>query len=97
MARFEVVDEQPEPTVTDFSSRASQAVSNTATQLLVLGLKTLSQRALVATADLFTLLTIASAFWLWMATPEPNTLQIVSLSIYAVFVLLANWIVRGRR
>jgi hypothetical protein len=68
-----------------------------AVRLIQLALAALSQRALVAVADLFTLLTVASAFWLWSSIPAPNDRQIIALSIYACFVLAANWIVRGRK
>jgi hypothetical protein len=68
-----------------------------AVRLLQIALIALSQRALIAAADLFTLLTVASAFWLWWSIPAPNDRQIIALSIYALFVLAANWIVRGRK
>ena len=68
----------------------------TGISLIALGLRTLSQRALTAVADLFTLLTVASAWWLWLSIPHPDTYQLVSLSIYALLVLAANWIVRRR-
>jgi hypothetical protein len=64
--------------------------------LLLLALRALSQRAIAAIADLFFLLTVASAFWLWTVTPSPNSYQIVALSIYAAFVLAANWLVRRK-
>ena len=64
--------------------------------MLTIGLKALSQRALTAATDLFTLITVASAFWLWSTIPAPNDRQIVSLTIYALFVLAANWIVRRK-
>lgn len=64
--------------------------------LLLLSLKALSQRAIAAISDLFFLLTVASCFWLWYLTPEPNAYQIVSLSLYALFVLAANWLVRRK-
>ena len=64
--------------------------------MLTLALKALSQRALVALADLFTLLTVGSAFWLWASIPAPNDRQIIALSIYACFVLAANYIVRRK-
>jgi hypothetical protein len=54
------------------------------------------QRALVALAACFTLLTVGSAFWLWYLTPEPTDRQIVSLTIYACFVLAINVIVRRK-
>ena len=62
--------------------------------MLMMGLKALSQRALVALSSLFTLITVGSAFWLWYLTPKPDVYQIVSLTLYAVFVLAANIIVR---
>jgi hypothetical protein len=64
--------------------------------MLTIGLKALSQRALIAATDLFTLITVGSAFWLWYLTPDPNDKQIISLSIYALFVLAANYIVRRK-
>lgn len=80
--RFEVIQDEP--------------VSSTdaGTSLLLLGLQTLGKRFVAALADLFCLLTVGSAFFLWNAIPSPNVYQIVSLTIYACFVLAANWIVR---
>ena len=65
-----------------------------AVSALTLGLKTLSQRALAATRDVFTLLSVGSGFWLWNSIPDPSPTQIISLSLYAVFILTANVIVR---
>lgn len=92
MARpqFEVVGEIPDETP---QSHVAERVSAHA---LMIALKALSQRALVALADLFMLTTVGSAFWLWYLTPKPDSYQIVSLSIYAVFILAANYIVRRR-
>ena len=64
--------------------------------LLLLGLKTVSQRAITAITNLFTLVTMAGTWWLWYQTPDPNPTQIVSLSIFAAFVLAANWLVRRK-
>ena len=84
--QFQVVEEYPDtPEKTDAG-----------TQALLLALKALSQRAIAAIADLFMLVTVGSAFWLWYLTPAPDVFQIVSLTIYALFVLAANWIVRRR-
>jgi len=68
-----------------------------AVRLIQMALVALSQRAVVALADMFTLITVASAFWLWWSIPAPNDRQIIALSIYALFVLAANWIVRGNK
>jgi hypothetical protein len=72
------------------------ADNGVAIAMLTIGLKALGQRALVAAADLFTLITCAGAWWLWYLTPEPNYLQIVHNSIFAAFVLAANYIVRRK-
>lgn len=64
--------------------------------MLKLGLTALSQRAVAAVADLFTLVTVGSAFWLCMSIQNPNTYQLVEIGMYAVFVLAANWIVRRK-
>lgn len=64
--------------------------------VLLLALASLSKRTLVALADLFTLTTVGSAFWLFMVTPEPTTFQLIKLGMYGLFVLAANFIVRGK-
>ena len=82
----------------DTPKQAPQADPNgVMVRLIQMALIALSQRALIAVADLFTLITVASAFWLWWSIPAPNDRQIISLSIYAMFVLAANWIVRGKK
>ena len=63
-------------------------------ELLRVGLRALSQRALVALASLFTLLTVGSVFWLFMTMHDPNTMQLVEMGLYSAFVLAANLIVR---
>ena len=83
----EIHDEQPDPAL----ARAANAAAVSA---LALGLKTLSQRAIAATKDVFTLLSIGSVFWIWYSVPEPTTTQIISHSIYALVILIANVIVR---
>jgi hypothetical protein len=64
--------------------------------LLLLALKALSQRAITAVTNLFTIITMTGTWWLWYKTPDPNPTQIVSLSIFAAFVLAANWLVRRK-
>jgi hypothetical protein len=72
------------------------AASGVHIAMLTIALKALSQRALVAASDLFTLVTCTGAWWLWHSTPEPTDRQIISLSIYALFTLAANYIVRRK-
>lgn len=64
--------------------------------MLTIGLKALSQRALTAATDLFSLLTIASCFYLWYLTPKPDAFQITSLTLYGILILAINWIVRKK-
>lgn len=76
---------------------APDPVHNVATSILFTSLKALSQRAVIALANLFVLLTAISAFWLWFATmPSPSVLQLVGLSLYGVLILALNWLVLRR-
>ena len=85
--KFEVIQDEPE------TSNTEQA----ATSLLLLSLKALSQKTLVALASMFSLLTVVSVFWLAMTIMgNPNVYQLVGLGGYACFILTINWIVRRR-
>lgn len=90
---FEVIEGGEQPARTNPAPPVDNAVAIT---MLTIGLKALSQRALTAATDLFTLLTVGAAFYLWYLTPEPNDRQILSLTIYGLFTLAANWIVRRK-
>ena len=65
-----------------------------ATKMLIMALTALGQRFVVALASMFTLLTIGSAFFLWMMIPDPNNKQLIALGMYALLVLSINVIVR---
>ena len=67
-----------------------------AVRMLTLALAALSQRALIALMDLFSLITCAGVWYIWYLTPNPNYQQIVHNSIFALFALAANWIVRRK-
>ena len=60
---------------------AAPADNGVAIRMLTLALAALSQRALVAATDLFTLITVASAFWLWSTIPQPNDRQIIGRAL----------------
>ena len=64
--------------------------------MLMMGLKALSQRSLIALSSLFTLVTVASCFWLYMSRSTLDPLQLILCGMYAVFVLAANVIVTRR-
>lgn len=85
-----------EPLVETEPTPSQPAGMNAALNLFLLSLKTLSQRTLQALADLFCLVTVGLVFMVWWSVPDPNTYQIVSHGIFAVFVLAANIIVRRK-
>ena len=87
--KLEVVPETDPPD-------GGQAQSDAGMAMLMMGLKALSQRALIALSSLFSLLTAGSAFWLWFLTPKPDIYQIVSLTIYSIFILALNFLVKTR-
>ncbi len=67
---------------------------------VMLGLKALAQGSAIALSNiashLFALITVAMVFWVWASVPDPNQLQIVSLSLFGLFILAANVIVRRK-
>lgn len=91
------IEEVPENVTAFPSSKVGQTA---AVQGIIIGLKALSQGAAIALSNvashLFSLLTVASAFWLWLTFPEPNTNQLISIGGYALFILAANVIVRRK-
>jgi hypothetical protein len=91
--KLEVVPETDPPTQ---DASADVARSDATTAMFMMALGALSKRALVALASMFSLLTAGSAFWLWFLTPKPDVYQIVSLTIYSIFILALNWLVRTR-
>lgn len=95
MSRLEAVKSRE---VSDTEQRDDAPFVNheEATKMLLMALQALGQRFVVALSNLFTLLTAASAFYLWLvALPELDILKIVGLSIYSIFVLALN--IYGRR
>jgi len=87
---FTLEKEEIEPPVPAAASSAESAGMH----MLYLGLKALSQRALIALSATFTLLTVASAFWLFLSIHDPNVMQLIEMGLYSAFVLAANLIVR---
>jgi hypothetical protein len=85
---FEVVGEDAQ------TAEPARQESQAALRMLMVALGALSKRFLIALADLFTLTTVASAWWLWLAIPAPDTHQLIALGMYLLFVLAINFIVR---
>jgi hypothetical protein len=85
LPRFEIIDEneapqaRPQPSQTQGQDAAFNA--------LMLALKTLSQKTLIALSRLTSLAMVASVFWLFMSIPDPHTTQLIWGGMYAVFIL----------
>ena len=64
----------------------------------LLNIKNLSQRAAIAVADCFSLLTVGSVFWLALTIVpyQPTVFQLVGLGGYALFIGIVNIIVRKK-
>ena len=76
--------------------QSARVAQEAATKMLMMAISALSQRFVVALSNLFTLVTVASAFYLWvLALPTMTWNQIIGLTIYSGFVLLVN--IYGRR
>lgn len=65
------------------------------TGMLMMALKALSQRTVVALASLVDLALASSVFVLWLLViSQPSTLQLIGLGGYALFVLVALYMRR---
>ena len=97
---FEIVGgtetDPPAPSGSGVTGKPAPVDNTVAIAMLTVALKALSQRALMAASDLFTLITCIGAWYLWYSIPEPNDRQIAALTIYALFTLAANYIVRRK-
>lgn len=90
---FKVEAAEPEPHEVQAQAKA-QKEQAAAIAMIQIALVALSQRALTALASLFTLMTVGSAFVLWLLIPDPNVHQLVGLGMYAIMVLAINIVVR---
>lgn len=98
---FSLVDDLPQPepqseTPESARPRKQPLIDSASIEMLRMSLAALSQRASIALAHLlatvFILLTVASVFVLWYLTPDPTQTQIVSLTIYAAFIVVINYL-----
>ena len=71
--------------------------SSIAAQALVMILTGLSQKALIAISNLFTMVALFSAWWLWHGVlVSPTLLQLVGIGLYATFILILE-VVRRKK
>lgn len=86
----EVTSEDAAQPANQQAQQAQQA--NASLQLLLLALKTLSQRTILAIAALKGMVLAGSVFWLAMVVVEsPTPAKLVGLGIYAAFILICGF------
>lgn len=67
------------------------------TNILLMALRALSQRTIIAISNLFVLAAAGSAFWLWYVTlPQPSVPQLVGLGLYGMLILALTHLVLRR-
>lgn len=98
---FALVGEEAVPGEMQQPQQARQAEPDAATRAAMrfwlLSMQTISNRAITGLSHLFTAALVASAWTLFMWTlPTPSVLQLVGLGLYAVFLLLIEWVRRSR-
>jgi ABC-type siderophore export system fused ATPase/permease subunit len=91
-ALFEIISENeaPQPRPQQAPTQGQDAAFNA----LMLALKTLSQKTLIALSRLTSLAMVGSAFWLFMSIPNPSTNQIIWGGMYGVFILTTLFLMR---
>lgn len=73
------------------------AIQGAALGMILLGIKTLSQRVLVAIGSLVVLALSASVWWLFVEMPDnPSWSKITANAGYGIFVLTAIYLTRRR-
>lgn len=85
---------QVEDNVTELP-RAQAA--NRGVQILLLALKALSQRAVIALAALSSVMLAGSVFALyWLVLPNPSVNQLIGLAMYALFILALHLVMQRK-
>jgi hypothetical protein len=92
---FRTLAIEPDPPPASPQSDKQHAV---AIKMIQIALSAIWQQFIIALSHLFTLASAGSCFVLWLLTPDPNPHQLISMGMYAGFVLAANVLVlRSRR
>jgi hypothetical protein len=97
LPRFEIIDDEAIPQVKPSPRPENSGQGQDAAfSALMLALKTLSQKTLIALARLTSLAMVGSAFWLFMSIPNPSTNQIIWGGMYGVFILTTLFLMSRR-
>lgn len=95
--RFQLVSDDDPVEAAPAQAPGQPALQRVSTDMLVMALRALSQRAIVALASLQALILAGSVFALFYLTPNPNPQQLAALTIYAGFVLTILWLTSRRK
>jgi hypothetical protein len=92
MSGLKLISDVPaDPEAPPAPATPAQQQTAQATRLLITALTALSQRAIVAVANLFSLVLAGSVFWLALAVAAaPSDRQIGVLFLYAAFVIVLH-------
>jgi Ca2+/H+ antiporter len=90
---FKLIGEQDVPQEGAQTAPTDQTAQ--ATAILMLALRALGQRFVMALAALETLLMVVSVFWLAMSIKDPDTHQLIGIGMYALFILTVAYL-KGR-
>lgn len=79
-------------------SASEKAAASFAANAITLGLKVLSQRAVAALVNLYSILILGSAWYLFLVTlPNPTTPQLVGLGLYGSLVIAVHLIMNRKQ
>jgi hypothetical protein len=91
-----LIGQEPERAPRQHEPPPRPRVESAMTSLLLMSLRALSQRTIVALASLVDLALLSSVFAaLLLIIGKPTTPQLVAIAGYAIFVLISVWIRRG--
>ena len=81
---------------TPITAKQTSSTEEKALGLLLLSLKALSQRAIIAVSSLFMFAAVGSVWWLFDndIPTDPTTHQLVGVGLYGGFVLAVLWLRR---
>lgn len=92
----EIPDDRPPNIPTQPAPPKAPPEDSLAMNILLLSLKTLSQKTLIAFGNLFTIFATLSVFCLYYTTlPNPSANQLIGLAFYALFILALH-LIRSR-
>jgi ABC-type siderophore export system fused ATPase/permease subunit len=93
LPRFEIIDDEAIPQVKPSPRPENSGQGQDAAfSALMLALKAMSQKTVIALSKLAALAMVGSVFWLFMSIPNPSTNQIVWGGMYSVFVTVTLYV-----